>query len=177
MVKNTYQYIILFNQIPVIPALYGTTRPFIACSISQTVLSVAPAPPFCVARGILASVTPMLDEIFLAGPGAAAAPRVQPLVRSAAAPAPRSRALLNLPGLCPLCGHDAPRKVLHTSAGSEEAYRCPVDGEVRYMNGAHVGLGLDGQMATPARLVGLLNPVTPMPVHRSGARPLIAVGA
>lgn len=89
---------------------------------------------------------------------AAPVPQVRPEADAPAAPATpvgpaRSRAALNLPGLCPLCGHDAVRKVLHTEGATMEAYRCPTDGEVTYHSGGVVRIGLDGRLADIARLV------------------------
>ena len=58
---------------------------------------------------------------------------------------PRTRAALNLPGCCPVCGEHATRKVTVAAGVGRETYRCPVDGDVGYVFGREHGIEAPAQ--------------------------------
>jgi hypothetical protein len=73
---------------------------------------------------------------------------------------------LNLPGLCPVCGGAASRKVVCEDAGARETYRCPVDGDIEYVHGAVPGIRVSGNPIAAAGF-GV--------EHHEGFMPLAAV--
>lgn len=44
---------------------------------------------------------------------------------------------MNLPGLCPVCGDPAQRRITTTPEEARETYRCRVDGETVYLATRH----------------------------------------
>lgn len=57
---------------------------------------------------------------------------------------PPTRAALNLPGLCPVCGETASRKVVCENGLVRETYRCAIDGETEYQHGDAMSIRIAG---------------------------------
>lgn len=57
---------------------------------------------------------------------------------------PPTRAALNLPGLCPVCGGSAVRKMTCPDGVARETYRCAIDGEVEYEHGRAIAIRVGG---------------------------------
>lgn len=60
-------------------------------------------------------------------------PSTAPAPSSPSSRPARSRAALNLPGLCPVCGDPAQRRITTSPQEARETYRCNLDGETVYL--------------------------------------------